>query len=81
MLETIWYGVSSLLFGIILFFPLRKLMLAMNINRQQRKFNRELTEEERESLNRKLTILAAALSVTFAFFYNKYLFLRFLPRP
>ena len=37
-------------------------MLAMNINRQQRKLKRELTDEERESLNRKLTILAAALS-------------------
>lgn len=81
MLETIWYGVSSLVFGIILFFPLRKLMLGMNINRQQRKLNRELTDEERESLNRKLTILAAAISVTFAFFYNKYLFFKFLPRP
>jgi hypothetical protein len=81
MLELIWYGVSSLVFGIILFFPLRKLMLGMNINRQQRKLNRELTEEERDSLNRKLTILAAGISVTFAFFYNKYLFFKFLPRP
>jgi hypothetical protein len=78
---TVWYGLSSLVFGIVLFFPLRKLMLAMNINRQQRKLNRELTDEERESLNRKLTILAAAISVTFAFFYNKYLFLKFMPRP
>ncbi len=81
MLETVWYGASSLIFGIVLFFPLRKLMLAMNINRQQRKLKRELTDDERESLNRKLTILAAAISVTFAFFYNKYLFFRFLPRP
>ena len=81
MLELVWYGVSSLVFGIILFFPLRKLMLAMNINRQQRKLKRELTDEERESLNRKLTVLAAAIAVTFAFFYNKYLFFRFLERP
>jgi AmiR/NasT family two-component response regulator len=80
MLETIWYGVSSLVFGIVLFFPLRKLMLAMSINRQQRKLNRELTDEEREILRRKLTILAAALAITFAFFYNKYLFFRLLPQ-
>ena len=78
---TIWYGVSSLVFGLLLFIPLRKLMLAMNVNRQQRKLNRELTAEERASLNRKLTILAAAIAVTFAFFYNKFLFLKFLPRP
>jgi len=81
MVPTLWYGITSLLLGIILFFPLRKLMLAMNINRQQRKLNRELTAEEKESLNRKLTVLAAAISVTFAFFYNKYLFLKFVPRP
>ena len=81
MLPTIWYGVSSLLLGILLFFPLRKLMLAMNINRNQRKLNRELTDEERERLHRKVTILAAFIAVTFAFFYNKYLFVRFLPVP
>jgi hypothetical protein len=81
VLQTLWYGLSSLALGIVLFFPLRKLMLAMNINRQQRKLNRELTEEERESLNRKLTILAAAIAVTFAFFYNKVLLFRLLPKP
>ncbi len=81
MLPTLWYGVSSLLLGILLFFPLRKLMLAMNINRQQRKLNRELTDEERERLKRKLTILAAVIAVTFAFFYNKYLLFRLLPKP
>ena len=81
MLPTIWYGVSSLVLGILLFFPLRKLMVAMNVNRLQRKLDRELTTDERESLHRKLTILAAAIAVTFAFFYNKYLFVRFLPSP
>ena len=78
---TIWYGVSSLVFGLVLFIPLRKLMLAMNINRQQRKLKRELTAEERERLDRKIKILAALIAVTFAFFYNKYLFFKFLPRP
>lgn len=81
MLPTIWYGLSSLLLGVILFFPLRKLMMAMNVNRLQRKLKRELTATERERLHRKLTILAAAISVTFAFLYNKVLLLRFLPRP
>ena len=81
MMPTLWYGVSSLALGIVLFFPLRKLMLAMNINRQQRKLGRELTGEEREILHRKTTILAAAISVTFAFFYNKYLLFRLLPKP
>ena len=79
MLQLTWYGLSSLIFGIVLFFPMRKLMLAMNINRQQRKLSRELTAEEREILRRKVTIWAAGLSVTFAFLYNRYLFFKFFP--
>ncbi len=81
MLPTIWYGVSSLLLGILLLWPLRKLMIAMGVNRQQRKLGRELTDEEHQNLSRKLTVLAAAIAVTFAFFYNKYLLFRLLPKP
>lgn len=81
MLPTIWYGVSSLLLGIVLFFPLRKLMLGMNVNRQQRKLGRELTAEEHERLKGKVTILAAFIAVTFAFIYNRFLFFKFLSGP
>ncbi|MDH3744987.1 MAG: hypothetical protein OES47_07800 [Acidobacteriota bacterium] len=76
-MQLAWYGLSSLLFGIILFFPVRKLMLAMNINRQQRKLQREVTDEEREILRRKVTVWAAGLAVTFAFLYNRFLFFKF----
>lgn len=81
MLPTLWYGVSSLLLAILLVFPLRKLMLGMSINRQQRKLGRQVTEEERERLQRKVTLLAAVIAVTFAFFYNKYLLFKLLPKP
>ena len=81
MLPTLWYGISSLLLAILLVFPLRKLMLAMSVNRQQRKLGRELTGEERRRLQRKLTVLAAVIAVTFAFFYNKYLLFKLLPKP
>ena len=81
MLPTLWYGVSSLLLAILLVFPLRKLMVGLSVNRQQRRLGRELTDEERRRLQRRLTILAAVIAVTFAFFYNKYLLFRLLPRP
>ncbi len=77
MLQLAWFGLSSLVFGIVLFFPVRKVMLAMNINRVQRKLKREVTDEEREVLRRKVTVWAAGLSVTFAFLYNRYLFFKF----
>lgn len=76
-----WYGLSSLLFGIVLYFPLRKLMLAMNINREQRRLKREVTQEERDILRRKVSIWAAGLAVTFAFFYNRFLFFKFFSQP
>jgi len=81
VLPTIWYGLSSLLLGVLLVIPLRKLMLAMSINRQQRRLSRQLTDEERQNLSRKVTILAAAIAVTFAFLYNKFLLFKLLPKP
>jgi hypothetical protein len=77
-MHTVWYGISSLLFGVILFFPVRKLMLAMSINRLQRRENREATEEERARLKKKVTPIAAAISITFAFVYNQFILLKFV---
>ncbi|MDH3402877.1 MAG: hypothetical protein OES32_11085 [Acidobacteriota bacterium] len=77
MVQLAWYGLSSLLFGIVLFFPVRNVMLAMNVNRAQRRLGRAVTAEEREVLRRKVTVLAAGLAVTFAFLYNRYLFFKF----
>jgi hypothetical protein len=77
-MHTVWYGISSLVFGVILFFPVRKVMLATSINRLQRRENREATEEERERLKKKVTPWAAAVSVTFAFVYNQFILLKFV---
>jgi hypothetical protein len=75
---TIWYGFSSVLLGILLFFPVRKFILNLNINRLQSKKNREVNTEELEALKKKVTILAAVISVTFAFIYTKLVLLKFL---
>jgi hypothetical protein len=79
-MELVWYGTTSVIFGVILFFPVRKVMHAMSINRLQRKEQRPATDEERETLRRKVTPWAAAISITFAFFYNKVILLKFLGR-
>ena len=72
-METVWYGATSLIFGILLFFPVRKLMLSMSINKLQRRENRAATDEEKERLRKKITPIAAAITVTFAFIYNQLL--------
>jgi hypothetical protein len=74
---TFWYGITSFLFAAILFFPVRKLLLAININRIQAKSKRALTEEELQVLRKKVNVIAAIISVTFAFFYNKYMMVKF----
>ena len=74
---TIWYGFSSVLLGILLFFPVRKFILNLNINRLQSKYNREITAEELEAMKNKVTVIAAVISVTFAFFYSKLILIKF----
>ena len=74
---TAWYGITSFLFAVILFFPVRKLLLSLNINRFQAKQKRAITEKEIEILRKKVNVIAAIISVSFAFFYNKYVMLKF----
>jgi hypothetical protein len=76
----IWYGLSSLLLGILLFFPVRNFILALNVNRHQRKVKRAITEQEHEALKKKVTVLAAAIAVTFAFLFNRVLLMQFVGR-
>ena len=73
----LWYGLSSVILGIVLFFPARKLLLAMAINRHQRKVQRPIDADELEILNKKMTVTAAVVAVTFAFVYTRYLMARF----
>ena len=74
---TLWYGITSFLFAALLFFPVRKLLLSLNINRIQAKNKRALTEEEMLILKKKVNVIASIIAVTFAFFYNKFIMLKF----
>jgi hypothetical protein len=75
---TSWYGITSFIFAAALFFPVRKLLMALNINKFQAKNKRAITEEEVLILKKKVNIIAAIISVTFAFFYNKFMMMQFL---
>ncbi len=50
----------------------------MAANRNMKKVNRELTEEERASLTKKMTVIAAIVAITFAFIYNKIVMIQFM---
>jgi hypothetical protein len=74
----LWYGVTSFIFAAVLFFPVRKLLMSININRIQNKNKRAVTDEEVKILRKKVNVIAAIISVTFAFFYNKFMMVQFL---
>jgi hypothetical protein len=74
---TLWYGITSFIFAAVLFFPVRKMLMAININRIQAKNKRAVTEEEIQILKKKVNVIATIIAVTFAFFYNKYMMLKF----
>ena len=74
---TLWYGITSFVFAALLFFPVRKLLMSININRIQARNKRAITEEEVQRLRKKVNVIAALISVTFAFFYNKYMMVKF----
>jgi len=81
-MPTAYYLATSIVFGVLLFFPVRSFILAINVNRHQRKVKRPITAEEREVLKRKVTPWAAFIAISFAFLYNKVvLFKLFNPKP
>ena len=73
-----WYGLSSVILGVVLYFPARKFIFGMIVNKKQRKLNRELTDDEREPIRRKAYLSAAIVAMTFAFLYNRYIMASFL---
>jgi len=76
-MAELYYGITSLILGVILFFPLRKFMLATSANRFARKEKRVPDEAEMEALKKRTTIIAAIIAITFAFFYNKFIMMKF----
>ena len=76
-MNELWYPVTSVVFGVALYFPMRKFMLALNANRAAKKKGSVLTDEEMATLKKKNYIIAAIISITFAFIYNKIVMIKF----
>lgn len=74
---TIWYGLSSALLGVLLFFPMRKMIIGMQVGRIRQREKREPDAEELRHLQRRAGLWAAIIAMTFAFFYNKFIMVKF----
>ena len=71
-----WYGFSSFVLGLLLFLPLRKFILALSINRHQRRSRAAIDGASRERLRQRITWITAFIAMTFAFLYNHFIFFR-----
>ncbi len=67
----VWYGLSSFILGVLLFFPLRKFILSISINRHQRKAQAAITDDVLQRLKQRVYVIAAIVSMTFAFLYTR----------
>lgn len=76
-LMLIWYGATSFALGLLLFFPTRKLISSIAINRFQRKEDREATAEEAVAIRKRATYIAAVVALTFAFIYNRVIMFKY----
>lgn len=65
--------ISSILMAAILFRPVKKLIFVQKVRKAERKLKREMTEEEKKEMEKKIIPLTAFIVVTFAFIFNRIL--------
>lgn len=77
----IWYLISSIILAAVLFRPTRKFIFVQKVRKAERKLKRDLTEEERKDIEKKIIPTIAFIVVTFAFIFNKIIIYNyFLPK-
>jgi len=69
----IWYLATSILMAAILFRPVKKFIFVQKVRKAEGKLKRQLSEEERQELEKKSVPVTAVIVVTFAFVFNKIL--------
>ena len=67
---TIWYWISSITLGAILFRPAKKFILIQRLKRTTAKLKRQLTEDEVQDLEKRTIPMAAVIVITFSFLFN-----------
>ena len=73
----IWKWLSTIILAVLLWRPVKKFILAQRINKAERKEKRQLTDEEKNILEKKTIPMTAFIVVTFALLFNNILFAKF----
>jgi len=66
----IWYWISSIGLAALLFRPAKKMIFSLRVRRAERKLDRQLTEGERQDLEKRTIPITVFIVVTFSFLFN-----------
>jgi hypothetical protein len=68
-MRTLYWG-SSIGLAALLFRPAKKVIFLQRVRRTERKLNRQLTEDERQDLEKRTIPMTVFIVVTFSFLFN-----------
>lgn len=65
------YWISSFILALLLFFPMRRLILVIRVRRLEGRLKRQATEEEKALELKKAKTAAGLLAIVFSFLFNR----------
>jgi hypothetical protein len=72
-----WYWISSLFLAFVLYKPVKKFIFVQRVRKGERKLKRELTEEEKNDLEKRTIPMAVIIVLTFSLLFNRILIGKF----
>ena len=69
--QFIWLWGSSAVLAVALYFPTCRLVTVARIRRAEKKLERQTTDVERADVRQKTRLIAAIISLCFAYFFTK----------
>lgn len=66
----IWFWISSICLAALLFRPAKKMIFSQRVRRTERKIGRQLTEDERQDLEKRTIPMTVLIVITFSLLFN-----------
>lgn len=71
--QTAWYWISSIFLAIVLFKPAKKLIFVQRVRKAERKLKRDLTDDEKDDMEKRTKPIAAIIVLFFSLLFNSVL--------
>ncbi len=67
----VWFWGTTAVLAVALYFPVHRLIWVVRVRRAERQAGKTLSEAEREELRRGTRLIAAVITIGFAFLFNR----------